>query len=100
LPRLQLRKRNKYQRSSQSSVSPAKAKLYLSVWEVAVMNEQLGRFEFDIIPPLNSVTITLNVSPSDLELAVATSGVSLCPAMMRAIVAAMVIDTTQFCTSP
>ena len=64
------------------------------------MTEQLDRFEFDIIPPLDSVTITLNVSPPDLELAVATSGVSLCPAMMRAIVAAMVIDTTQFCASP
>ena len=29
----------------------------------------------------------------DLELAVATSGVSLCPAMMQAIVAVMVVDT-------
>ena len=59
------------------------------------MVEQLERFEFDIIPPLDAVTITLNVSPPDLELAVATSGLSLCPAMMRAIVAAMVVDTTQ-----
>ena len=39
------------------------------------------------------MTITLNVSPPDLELAVATSGVSLCPAMMQAIVAVMVVDT-------
>ena len=50
--------------------------------------------ELDVIPPLDSVTITLNLSPPDLELAVATSGLSLCPAMMRAIVAAMVIDAT------
>jgi len=35
----------------------------------------------------------LDVSPPELELAVATSGVSLCGAMMRAIVAAMVVDT-------
>ena len=30
--------------------------------------------EFDVIPPLHSVTITLDVSPTELELAVATSG--------------------------
>ena len=53
------------------------------------MGEQLERWELDIIPPLDAVTIT----PPDLELAVATSGVSLCPAMMKAIVAAMVVDT-------
>jgi hypothetical protein len=57
------------------------------------MGEPMERLELDIIPPLDAVTITLNVSPPDLELAVATSGVSLCPAMMRAIVAAMVVDT-------
>ena len=50
--------------------------------------------EFDVIPPLHSVTITLDVSPTELELAVATSGKSLCPAMMNAIIAAMVVDTT------
>jgi hypothetical protein len=32
--------------------------------------------------------------PAELELAIATSGASLCPAMMRAIVAAMVVDAT------
>ncbi|HET9273396.1 MAG TPA: hypothetical protein VFO09_03925 [Methyloceanibacter sp.] len=57
------------------------------------MGEQMERWELDIIPPLDTVTITLNVSPPDLELAVATSGVSLCPAMMQAIVAVMVVDT-------
>jgi hypothetical protein len=36
----------------------------------------------------------LDVSPTELELAVATSGKSLCPAMMNAIIAAMVVDTT------
>ena len=51
------------------------------------------RGELDVIPPLRSFTITLNVSPADLELAVATSGASLCGAMMQAIVAAMVVDT-------
>lgn len=60
------------------------------------MVEQPERLELDIIPPLQTVTITLDVSPPDLELAVATSGISLCPAMMRAIVAAMVVDATQF----
>ena len=57
------------------------------------MGEQIEHWELDIIPPLVAVTITLKVSPPDLEMAVATSGVSLCPAMMRAIVAAMVVDT-------
>ncbi|HXG79551.1 MAG TPA: hypothetical protein VNJ31_09470 [Methyloceanibacter sp.] len=57
------------------------------------MVEQMDRLELDIIPPLDAVTITLSVSPPDLELAVATKGVSLCPAMMRAIVAAMVVNT-------
>jgi hypothetical protein len=57
------------------------------------MLHQLQRLEMDIVPPLDAVTITIIVSPPDLELAVATSGVSLCPAMMRAIVAAMVVDS-------
>ncbi len=50
--------------------------------------------ELDVIPPLHSVTITLDVSPTELELAVATCGKSLCPAMLNAIMAAMVVDTT------
>lgn len=49
--------------------------------------------ELDVVPPLRSFTITLDVSPADLELAVATSGASLCGAMMQAIIAAMVVDT-------
>jgi hypothetical protein len=56
------------------------------------MMEQPERWELDVVPPLGVVTITLNVTPPELELAVATSGISLCPAMMRAIVAAMVVD--------
>jgi hypothetical protein len=58
------------------------------------MMEHPCQGELDVIPPLGSVTITLEVSPTELELAVATSGVSLCPAMIRAIVAAMVVDAT------
>jgi hypothetical protein len=58
------------------------------------MMEHPYQGELDVIPPLRSVTITLEVSPTELELAVATSGVSLCTAMMRAIVAAMVVDAT------
>jgi hypothetical protein len=49
--------------------------------------------ELDVIPPLCSVRIVLDVTPSELELAVATAGASLCPAMMHAIIAAMVVDT-------
>jgi hypothetical protein len=60
--------------------------------EETTMMEQPDRWELDVIPPLGSVTITLDVSAPELELAVATSGVSLCTAMMRAIVAAMVVD--------
>lgn len=56
------------------------------------MMEHTDRWELDVIPPLNSFTITLDVSPQELEMAVATSGASLCAAMMRAIVAAMVVD--------
>ncbi len=56
------------------------------------MFEHTDRWELDVIPPLSSLTITLDVSPPELELAVATSGASLCTAMMRAIVAAMVVD--------
>ncbi len=56
------------------------------------MFEHTKRWELDVIPPLSSMTITLDVSPPELELAVATSGASLCTAMMRAIVAAMVVD--------
>ena len=55
--------------------------------------EPTDQGEFDVIPPLYKVTITLDVSPSELELAVATRGVSLCKAMMQAIIAAMVVDT-------
>ena len=56
------------------------------------MMDDTDRWELDVVPPLNSLTITLNVSPPELELAVATSGASLRSAMMRAIVAAMVVD--------
>ena len=56
------------------------------------MFEHTDRWELDVIPPPSSMTITLDVSPPELELAVATSGASLCTAMMRAIVAAMVVD--------
>ena len=49
--------------------------------------------EVDVIPPLGSVRIVLDVTPSELELAVATAGVSLCPAMMNAIIAALVVDS-------
>ena len=41
------------------------------------MFEHTDRWELDVIPPLNSLTITLDVSPPELELAVATSGASL-----------------------
>ena len=56
------------------------------------MVETFGRWDFDFIPPIDSISITLDVSPVELELAVATSGRSLCSAMMNAIVAAMVVD--------
>ena len=56
------------------------------------MMKHAERGELDVIPPLGSVTITLDVSPLEIELALATSRVSLCRAMMTAIVAAMVVD--------
>jgi hypothetical protein len=45
------------------------------------MTEHPDQWELDVIPPLRSITIILDVSPPELELAVATSGASLCPAM-------------------
>ena len=56
------------------------------------MVENSGRWELDFIPPIESISVTLTVSPVELELAVATAGTSLCSAMMNAIVAAMVVD--------
>ncbi len=55
--------------------------------------EHLDQGVLDVIPPLGSVRIVLDVTPSELELAVATAGASLCSAMMHAIIAAMVVDT-------
>ena len=56
------------------------------------MTQHGDRWELDVIPPLSPITIILDVSPPELELAVATSGVSLCNALMKAIVAAMAVD--------
>jgi hypothetical protein len=64
------------------------------VWGERTIIEHPDQWELDVIPPLRSITIILDVTPPELELAVATSGASLCPAMMRAIVAAMVVDAT------
>jgi len=47
------------------------------------MFEHTDRWELDVIPPLNSLTITLDVSPMELEMAVATSGASLRSALME-----------------
>lgn len=60
--------------------------------EKKVMIENCGWWDFDFIPPIDTISITLDVSPLELELPVATSGMSLCRAMMNAIVAAMVVD--------
>jgi hypothetical protein len=56
------------------------------------MMEDSDRRELDVIPTLNALTITLVVSPQELEMAVATNGESLRTALLRAIVAAMVVD--------
>jgi len=68
--------------------------------ETKAMIETCGRWDFDFIPPLDTISITLDVSPLELELAVATSGMSLCHAMLNAIVAAMVVDQSVTATSP
>jgi hypothetical protein len=54
--------------------------------------EDTDRWELDVIPPLNTLTITLEVSPQELEMAVVSNGESLRAALMRAIVAARVVD--------
>ena len=55
------------------------------------MMQHADQWELDVIPPLSPVRIILDVSPPELELAVATSGASLCNALMKAIVAAVAV---------
>ncbi len=47
-------------------------------------------YAFDVISSRSDLTITLDVSPSELELAFATAGASLCRSVLQAIVTAMV----------
>lgn len=42
-------------------------------WEGATMMKHAERGELDVIPPLGSVSITLDVSPLEIELALATA---------------------------
>ena len=59
------------------------------------MTEALSRYEFEAIPPTRStrsVTISFDVTPSDVELALATNAASLRHATLMALLAAMVVD--------
>jgi DUF1365 family protein len=52
----------------------------------------LSRYEFEAIPPTRSVTISFDVTPSEVELALATNAASLRHATLIALLAAMVVD--------
>ncbi len=56
------------------------------------MTEAPSRYEFEAIPPTRSVTISFDVTPSEVELALATNAASLRHATLIALLAAMVID--------
>ena len=56
------------------------------------MTGVLSRYEFEAIPPTRSVTISFDVTPSDVELALATNAASLRHATLMALLAAMVVD--------
>jgi hypothetical protein len=52
----------------------------------------LSRCEFEAIPPTRSITISFDITPSDVELALATNAASLRHATLIALLAAMVVD--------
>ena len=56
------------------------------------MTGVLSRYEFEAIPPTRSVTISFDVTPSEVELALATNAASLRHATLMALLAAMVVD--------
>jgi hypothetical protein len=56
------------------------------------LTEALSRYEFDALPSTRSVTISFDVTPSDVELALATNAASLRHATLIALLAAMVVD--------
>jgi hypothetical protein len=56
------------------------------------LTEALCRYEFEAIPPTRSVTISLDVNASEVELALATNAASLRHATLIALLAAMVVD--------
>jgi DUF1365 family protein len=56
------------------------------------LTEALCRYEFEAIPPTRSVTISFDVTPSEVELALATNAASLRHATLTALLAAMVVD--------
>jgi hypothetical protein len=51
-----------------------------------------SRYDFHGIPPAHTITVCLDVDPSDVELALATNGASLRRATLTALLAAMVVD--------
>jgi hypothetical protein len=56
------------------------------------MTDGLSRYGFEAIPPERAITISFNVNPSEVELALATNGSSLRCATLIALLAAMVVD--------
>ena len=56
------------------------------------MPEHLIRCDFDFVAPTTPLSVTLDLSPEELELAVATEGASLCGIAMKAIIAAVVVS--------
>ena len=56
------------------------------------MTEALSLDEFEAIPTQRAITISFDISPSEVELALATSAASLRYATLIALLAALVVD--------
>jgi hypothetical protein len=56
------------------------------------MNKELDLYEFEAIAPRHAITLSFDVSPSEVELALATNAASLRTATLIALLAAMVVD--------
>lgn len=56
------------------------------------MPEHAIRCDFDFLAPATPLSITIDLSPEELELAVATEGASLRSVAMKAIVATLVVS--------
>ena len=55
--------------------------------------KQAKHYEFDVVPPVVPLVISLSLQPEEVEMAIATGGKSLQNQTMRALVEALVVCT-------